>query len=301
MSFLRHITACNRWNRAEFQPWMLAGETLGWVRAGFAEALCAASAGLDPGAFELSDGLLHWRAEGLDAGAREALLESICARLRAHGRLPAPQGERYPVTPGGRNQAVCTLDRAHAPYFGTRAFGQHLNGYVRTREGIELWVARRAPDRRHYPNRLDNLVAGGLPMGLSLAENLRKECQEEAGLDAEVAARALPVGAISYCHGTESGLKPDLMYCYDLELPPEWTPVCRDGEVACFMRWPVARVMETVRDSDAFKLNCNLVILDFLIRHGVIEPEHPEYAELVCTLRSPLPAGPSRTASQTAH
>jgi len=292
MSFLRHIDACNCWNPAEFLPWRLEGETLGWLRPSVAEALVAASreiAGAGPGRFERTDEVIHWRAETLDQADRRAVLARLCALLGQDGMLPPPQGERYPVTPGRRDQAKCSIDRAYAPYFGTRAFGQHLNAYVRDRDGLELWVARRAADRRNYPNRLDNMVAGGLPHEAELHENLRKECFEEAGLSAEVADRAVPVSAISYCRATRAGLKPDIMYCYDLELPAQLIPVCTDGEVAAFERWPVERVMDSVRKTDEFKLNCNLVIIDFLIRHGLIAPDDPDYFELVRRLRSPLP------------
>ncbi|MBK1650250.1 DUF4743 domain-containing protein [Rhabdochromatium marinum] len=302
MSFIDHIEACNRWNPEDFLPWQLGDETLGWMRPAFAEALCAVSrlvaqvsqtsqtpqAG-DTGVFELTGPGLRWQAEGLSFAARSARLADICVQLQHQELLPAPQGERYPVTPARRDQARCVIDRAYAPYFGTRAFGQHLNGYVEGAEGLELWVARRAADRRHYPNRFDNTVAGGLPHDLDLSSNLRKECFEEAGLPAAIADRARPVSAISYCRATRAGLKPDLMYCYDLQLPPERIPRGTDGEVAAFERWPVARVLETVRDTDEFKLNCNLVIIDFLIRHGLITPDDPDYFELICRLRSPLP------------
>jgi isopentenyldiphosphate isomerase len=149
-----------------------------------------------------------------------------------------------------------------------------------------MWIARRSPDRRVYPNRLDNVVAGGLPWGLTLSQNVAKECAEEAGMPAALAERAVPVGAITYCRASKRGLKPDVMYCYDLELPSDFEPRCHDGEVAAFHLWPIERVAEIVRDTDEFKLNCNLVIIDFLVRHGRLTPEHPDYLEIVQRLRS---------------
>jgi isopentenyldiphosphate isomerase len=188
-----------------------------------------------------------------------------------------------------RSQARFLIDRACAPYFGVRAFGQHLNGYQRRTDGLHLWVARRSASRRVYPNHLDNMVAGGLPWGVGLAENLRKECWEEAAVPAELADRAVPVGAVSYCRDSDRGLKPDVMYCYDLELDESFEPRCNDEEVAGFELWPVERVMSVVDGSDAFKLNCNLVIIDFLVRHGLIGPDHPDYLALLAGLRAPLP------------
>ena len=48
---------------------------------------------------------------------------------------------------------------------------------------------------------------------------------------------------------------------------------------------PWERVAEIVRDTDEFKFNCNLVIIDFLIRHGLITPDHPDYLALAAGLR----------------
>ena len=181
------------------------------------------------------------------------------------------------------------MDRASVPYFGVRAFGQHLNAYVRDGGEVKVWVARRSADRRVYPNHLDNMVAGGLPWGVGLGDNLRKECREEADVPSSLADRAVPVGAVTYCRDSERGLKPDVMYCYDLELPVWFVPRCTDGEVSEFYLWPVQRLLETVRDTGEFKLNCNLVIIDFLIRHGLIDQDAPDYLEIIQGLRSPLP------------
>jgi hypothetical protein len=51
----------------------------------------------------------------------------------------------------------------------------------------------------------------------------------------------------------------------------------------------VEKVMETVRETDEFKLNCNLVIIDFLVRHGYIPPDSTDYLQIIQGLRSPLP------------
>ena len=283
MSYLDHIHACNRWDPADFLPFAVAGERLGSVRRSFAEAL--AGLGKD---FAVTGGALHWVSAPADFDARSQAMLAICQDLERRGLVSHLHGERYPVTPGRRDQARFLIDRACAPYFGVRAFGQHLNGFVRGDRGLELWVARRSASRRVYPNHLDHVVAGGLPWGVDLAENLRKECWEEAALPAEIADRARPVGAVTYCRDSDRGLKPDVIYCYDLEMPADVVPRCNDDEVSAFHHWPVEQVMETVRGSDAFKLNCNLVIIDFLIRHGLIGPDHPDYIALAQGLRAPL-------------
>ena len=216
--------------------------------------------------------------------SRSETLDKIIHDLIRQGIIKVHLNEPYPVTAGDRNQAVMTLDRSAVPYFGLRSFGQHLNGFVRKNDGIHLWIARRARDRYIAPGKLDNMVAGGLPWHISLEENLIKECAEEAGMDETLAARATPTGTVSYIAESEKGIKPDTLYCYDIELPDDFTPVCTDGEVESFELMPVNKVMEIVRDTDEFKLNCNLVIIDFLIRHGLLDPDQSGYTELVSSL-----------------
>jgi 8-oxo-dGTP pyrophosphatase MutT (NUDIX family) len=131
------------------------------------------------------------------------------------------------------------------------------------------------------------MIAGGLHHGISLSENLAKECGEEAAIPADLCSQAIPVGYISYRTETPEGFKPDVMYCYDLELPPDFVPQCQDGEVEEFYLWPLEKVAALVRDTDAFKKNCNLVIIDFLIRRGFISPGHPDYLEIIASLRVP--------------
>lgn len=53
-----------------------------------------------------------------------------------------------------------------------------------------------------------------------------------------------------------------------------------------FQLMPVEEVAELVRDTTEFKDNCNLVIIDFLIRHGIIKPDQPDYLALLTGLRS---------------
>jgi len=215
------------------------------------------------------------------------VLDEVVQELVDDGTLPRLHGERYPVTATTRERAVCTIARAAAPWFGVRAFGQHLNGFVRRHDGLWLWVARRSRGKWNFPGRLDQLVAGGLPYQLTLAENLVKECAEEAGLEAALVMQARPVGTISYCQESHQGLKPDVIYCYDLELPEAFRPRAVDGEVEAFELWPLQQVTAVLRDGDEFKPNCALVAIDFLVRHGWLDPGEPDYLELVNGLHRP--------------
>lgn len=281
MGFLRHIHACNQPVDEVFLPWGRAGEVLGWVRPGIAERLRDY-----PQAFLFDDGIeLNPQLQGF-AQISEVLAE--VAQGLADAQVIAPLiDEPYPVTAGGREAAIAQIDRAAAAYLGLRSFGQHLNGYVRRQGEIHMWIGRRARDRLIFPGALDNMVAGGLPHGVSLLENLVKECREEAGMPRSLAENARPVGALSYNRVAERGFRPDVLYCYDIELPHDFEPQNTDGEVEEFMLLPIGEVMDIVRGSDQFKTNCNLVIVDFLIRQGLIGPEHEDYLAICSGLRRP--------------
>jgi hypothetical protein len=105
---------------------------------------------------------------------------------------------------------------------------------------------------------------------MSLERNLQKECWEEASIPAELVDQAQLTGTVTYNAETPKGYKPDTLFCYDLELPADFTPSCSDGEVEEFYLWPVEKVMEVVGNSSEYKLNCNLVVIDFLVRHGYL-------------------------------
>ena len=45
------------------------------------------------------------------------------------------------------------------------------------------------------------------------------------------------------------------------------------------------RVFETVRDTTDFKYNCNLVLIDFFVRHGLLAADDPQFAAIVSGLR----------------
>ena len=282
--FLRHVVACNGFTGQGFQPFSVDGKQVGWLTGEFAARLLGW-----PEVFGRDrEGGLALVCPALDFDGRSRVLADLFGELRDQGVVKRLHGEPYPVIAGCRNEVLFVIDRAAAPHFGIRAFGQHLNGYVRTDDGLRMWIARRARDRVNYPGCLDNLTAGGLPWGISLADNLLKECREEASIPVEIARQAVPTGTISYFALGKGGCKPDTMYCYDLELPADFTPRGNDGEVESFQLLPAQEVLEIVAGSDDFKLNCNLVVIDFAIRHGLIAPDHPEYLDLVTGLHRPL-------------
>ena len=279
MSFLDRIHTCNRHDRARYRPFVVAGTRVGWIGQTLARRLESFT---DVFAVEAERVVLNPRLA--DPASRSAAVEAVLQRLAAEGLVRHWRNERYPVAAGFDQAPLLAMERAAVPLFGVRAYGVHVNGFVRDGHGIRMWIARRSTTKPTYPGMLDNMVAGGQPLGLGLLENVQKEAWEEAGIPAWLSQRARPVGAVSYCYEGAGGLRPDTLFNFDLELPPDFFPEPRDGEIESFALWPMERVIETVRDSEDFKFNCNLVIIDFLIRHGFIGPDDPDYLALVAGL-----------------
>jgi 8-oxo-dGTP pyrophosphatase MutT (NUDIX family) len=278
--FLARIAACNLPPAQPCMAFHVAGHAVGVV----ADDLAGALAEL-PGLHRDAAGV-HLAPPAEDFAGRSAALAGAHEALAAAGLAPPPRGELFPVTLDLPWRALCAVDRGFVPSLGLRAFGQHVNGWVRRPDGgLQLWLGRRARDRENAPGRLDNLAAGGLPHGIGLAENLVKECWEEAAIPAQLARRAMPVGYVAYRGTVRHGLRHDILYCYDLELPTDFTPRCNDGEVERFERVDVEEVARLVAETEAFKPNCNLVVIDFLVRHGLYRPEDPGYREVVAALR----------------
>jgi hypothetical protein len=87
---------------------------------------------------------------------------------------------------------------------------------------------------------------------------------------------------------TELGIRDDVLFVYDLEMPADFAPKNRDGEIVHFELMPASVVLERVRTTDEFKFNVNLVILDFALRHGLLRPDDPEYLDVATGLHRPL-------------
>jgi hypothetical protein len=257
------VRECNEHDLGRYLPLLVEGRRLGWVRKDRVPRVLDLCEAIHP----CGEGL-ELRTDPDDPAARTAAVAALCLDLRGLGDLPAEHGDVYAAIEAFGDEPLFTLDRAAVPYFGLRAFGVHLNGYVRTPRGLSMWLAERSREKPTYPGMLDQLVAGGQPAGISPLDNLVKECAEEAAIPRELALQAVPAGSIRYVMETERGIKPEQMFCYDLELPGDFVPKAVDGEVERFLLLPIEEVVAIVRDTRKIKPNCNLVILEFLRRRG---------------------------------
>lgn len=252
---MRHIAACrNAELPGRRMPLRLGAARVGWVLPEAAAALAGLGAVTGPDGVAIA-------ADRLSGLARQ-LADRGLYRLR---------DEAFDVRATPDGPVLAQVDRGAVPVLGVLAEGVHLNGLVRRPDGPWLWVARRAAHKLLDPGKLDHLVGGGVPAGLSPWETLAKEADEEAAIPPALIAAAVPVARLGYAMDYPGGLRRDRLHCYDLVLPEDFVPHPRDGEVESFELWPLRAVLDEVRRSDAFKFNVNLVLIDLFLRFRLLD------------------------------
>jgi adenylate kinase len=215
-------------------------------------------------------------------------LALVMAELRDRGLIEGWRNEKVPLRLGpGRSLEI---ERACMAYLGIETSGVHINGYF-YRAGNDgspelcVWLARRSWAKPTYPGRLDQLTAGGLPAGaLSVQDHALQELHEEASYTGRAPT---PVGCLRYRYETRKGLSAKVLYLYDLELDERWTPRSLDGEAETFYAVSAREALASLVEAQhEWKPNSALVLIDFLIRHGVIHPDNePDYASIVTRVR----------------
>lgn len=214
------------------------------------------------------------------------------------------RNEVYPVYgPKPKKELLLSIERSASPLFGIVTYGVHLTAYqleeVEGKTQYKIWVPRRARNKQTYGGMLDNTVAGGTATGEGFFESLVRECGEEASLPEDfVRKNVKQCGAVTYFYirderaGGETGLfQPECQNVYDLELPNDGSvvPKPNDDEVEEFYLWSVDEVRAALSKRE-FKPNCALVIIDFLIRHGLLTVENErDYIEICARLHRRLP------------
>jgi isopentenyldiphosphate isomerase len=142
-----------------------------------------------------------------------------------------------------------------------------------------------------FRGKLDNMVAGGLGAGYTAWQTLLKEAGEEAGMPEALATHAHAAGAIRYRTEMPGGMRDEVLFVYDIQLPADFVPRNTDGEVEDFRRLSARECLRLVRETDQFMYDVNLVLIDFGLRRGLIAPEEPDYLPIVEGLRGSLVRG----------
>ncbi|EGG03027.1 uncharacterized protein MELLADRAFT_38255 [Melampsora larici-populina 98AG31] len=204
--------------------------------------------------------------------------------------------EKYTIyAPRSGSRIALQLERSGCQLFSFLTFGAHLTAYVIKDDQYHFWIPRRSSTKQTYPSMLDNTVGGGITAGESARETIIRECFEEASLSEEVVLKGLrSTGLISYAHKNSDGwvsVRPEVQYLYDLELSSNIIPKSNDGESIDYTLMSFDQLKISLLDcSHEWKPNCALVLIDFFIRHGLIDDENEmDFMKICLKLKEQIP------------
>lgn len=246
-----------------------------------------------------------WLNDGIGTlvSERSIAVQEVLETMRKNKSIPALNGwrdEKFAVRESFHSPPQLIVERSAAVLFGVPSYGVFVNGY--TCEGLvndcptHVWIGKRSSNKPTWPGRLDSLAAGGLAAGMLPRQAMVSECIEEAGINKDYADKhMIAASAVSYTGFNDDkwGLKRDVLFCFDLQVPNDFEPVPVDGEMESFKKVRVAKLIELLRepileenDSDnLWKPNVGVVLIDFLLRRGMLDADDPSFLELAGALR----------------
>jgi 8-oxo-dGTP pyrophosphatase MutT (NUDIX family) len=275
MNFLAQIARCNQFSPETALPFFVENQQIGWVKHRHATILHSFSHD-----FIFPEDKVQFHPRFATYEERTMALRQIVSALKKQGCLLNEAEEIFDIAPAYGEKPLFALARDATAFFGVPGCGTHVNGFTYHDEQLFIWVARRSTRCVVAPGRLDNLSAGGLPKGTTPLQNVIKESWEEARLPAPLSKKAVPCGQISYLMDTPRGVRPDTILIFDLELAPTVIPMADGIEVDSFACLPATQVYDLIKNTQEFKHNSALVMIDFLMRKNIITAREPDYAEL---------------------
>jgi len=281
MGLLEQIRAAQDFDPRGFVPFEIGAERAGWIRRESVARLRRW-----PETFELPQECVRLNRALTHEAARTAALAEVTLALAREGAITGWRDETYPVRIRQESTPLCHIERAAMRFFGLTAAAAHLNGYTAQAGGMRVWLARRSSAKSIDPGLLDNLVGGGIASGQDAWQTLLRECGEEAGIEFDLAARALPAETRYVCREVPEGLHCEILYAYDLELRDDFTPRNIDGEVGEFMRVDSSAVLERIAQGE-LTVEAGLVALGFLLRHRAIAMPDPRIRAALDRCRPP--------------
>ncbi|AVG15819.1 NUDIX hydrolase [Chromobacterium vaccinii] len=279
---LGYLDKVSRFDAQQFTPLFIGTERMGCVNAQWKERLLQH----EPQLFEDTFQGLRCKVKGSYRSISHALAHAA-RRWQQAGWLNGWRNENFTAfRQDGR--PYFELERAAFRPLGLTSRAVHVNGLCRLDDGeVRMWVGRRSPHKAVDPNRMDNLVGGGVAAGETLALALERESWEEAGVARERVEGLTPASLLLAQRPVARGLHREWLYAYDLWLAPGESPACQDGEVAEHLLLPFSEVEQLLVD-ERFMIDAALVSMDCLWRHGYWERHNRKMADALSRVRYEL-------------
>ncbi len=274
--FLNWISLCNNYNPIHYFDFVVANTVVGAIHKNNLPLFQA-----HPTIFNVENQVVKLDSRYNSPENRTQIIHQLVKNWYVWGKISGWREEIYNVTTEFNTLPLMKIERSAAPIFGMGRYGIHVNGLTYRNNRLHMWIAKRAKNKPSSPNKLDNLTAGGHVANKTVSETLIKECYEEANIPQPLAIQAQSAGFIRYILDRKQEVKRETLFIYDLFLPENFIPKNNDGEVAAFYLWPIKRVMDEGGNTQLFKTNINLVLIDFFVRYGFFTPDDENYMTVV--------------------
>ncbi|KAI1081098.1 hypothetical protein F5B20DRAFT_536772 [Whalleya microplaca] len=221
-------------------------------------------------------------------------LVDICIKENLFHILDGKHSEPFAIV--GANDPI-HIERFASALFGITSQGATMIAYTMIDESMKMWIPRRAEHLYTHPGMLDITVAGGVKAGVTPFETILQEAHEEASFAEDFTrARVRSRGVLTYISTTGANFPgekclviPDILFVYDMEIPPDVVPRPYDDEVKGFSCMTVSEVQQALLNQE-FKPDAAAVIIDFFIRHGIITADNEDdFVEINMRLHRKLP------------
>ena len=159
---------------------------------------------------------------------------------------------------------IFNIKRNFLSLFGLPSYGVHCNVWKKHKDKFIIYFAKRSEKSKSFPGYVDNTVAGGQPINLSIFENLKKEAYEEAGISSKFLKKVQRGNIVSYFHNNNNNFISAVIFNYHLNKVDELKLKNIDGEVESFFSLPLENIYKLL-EKNLLKPNCIIPILDFIL------------------------------------
>jgi hypothetical protein len=273
-----------RYKHVDLTPFVrvtLGGRRLGWTK----RALAVELPGIDPTLWHFAHDTLDIRAGQRGRADLTAAIDASFFETARRGITPRkpeyPDGDDWFAV--GGPDPVFTVRRFFSRFLGVRYDSVFVNGF----DGGDYCLSIRGSGVEQAAGAYDVLVAGARQHHQTLQQAVIHEGAQEAGIDPAHAARVKHVSTLRlYYHGPYGFLKDEEFNIHDFDFANSFTPR-NDAtwEVAGFHTLPLSDLLRALETTpEKFKGQIILILVDFLIRHGLITPQYPDFDRIHATL-----------------
>lgn len=221
---------------------------------------------------------IHENSDGLFLYSRDWTtlannLQSMTLSWNQRGLLNGWRNESFDVC-NASGAVLFSLERSAFRPLGLRSHAVHLNGLSYQNEEWHFWIGKRSEHKIVDPNKLDNIVGGGIASGESILEAIWRESEEEAGLSKQIKSTFTPTNCLHSLHSVSRGLHNEILHIFDVILPKDIQPKNQDGEVAEFYLMNTSQLIQAMLNNRMMN-DAQLVTLDALHRYHALNPTHP--------------------------